>query len=338
MNRQYLLNARPVGDIKYADFELVEREMPVAGDGEVLIKTLYLAVEPAMRGWMENRSDYVAPLALGDVMRGYCSGEVIESNNAEFPVGARVAGSFGWQEYVVSDGTSIPLQKIADDIDLPAAMGLLGVTGLTAYFGLKELGAPKQGDVVLVSGAAGATGSVVVQLAKIAGCHVVGIAGSAEKCRWVSEELGADATINYRQDDVKAEVAKLCPDGINIYYDNVGGEILDIALANIALNARVVICGGISRYNLTGEIPGPKNYFNLVFRRARMEGFIVGDYAARFGEASAEILGLLREGKLKHHETILDGFEKMPDALMGLFSGANMGKQLVRTSTGGNSG
>jgi hypothetical protein len=311
----------------------VERELPVAGEGEVLVKTLYLAVEPAMRGWMENRSDYVAPLELGDVMRGYCCGEVIQSNNTEFPVGARVAGGFGWQEYVVSDGKSIPLQKIADDIDLPAAMGLLGVTGLTAYFGLKELGQPSEGDIVLVSGAAGATGSVVVQLAKIAGCHVIGIAGSAAKCRWLTEELGADATINYREDDVKSEVARLCPKGIDIYYDNVGGEILDIALANIALNARVVICGGISRYNLTGEIPGPKNYFNLVFRRARMEGFIVSDYAARFGEASAEILGLLREGKLKHHETILDGFEKMPDALMGLFSGANMGKQLVRVTT-----
>lgn len=285
-----------------------------------------------MRGWMENRADYVAPLELGDLMRGYGTGEVIESNNADFPVGCRVSGSFGWQEYIVSDGKSVALQKVPDDIDLPAAMGLLGVTGLTAYFGLMEIGQPKAGDTVLVSGAAGATGSVVVQLAKIAGCRVIGMAGTAEKCAWVTEELGADAAINYREQDVKAEVKALCPDGINVYYDNVGGEILDIALANIANNARVVICGGISRYNLTGEIPGPKNYFNLVFRRARMEGFIVGDFAPRFAEAAQLIGGHLREGRLKHHETILEGFEKMPDALMGLFSGTNMGKQLVRVS------
>jgi NADPH-dependent curcumin reductase CurA len=209
-------------------------------------------------------------------------------------------------------------------------MGVLGVTGLTAYFGLYEIGQPKNGDTILVSGAGGATGSVVVQLARIAGCRVIGIAGTREKCDWLTRELGAEAAINYRAQDVEAELRALCPDGINIYYDNVGGEILDMALARLADNARVVICGGISRYNLTGEIPGPKNYFNLVFRRARMEGFIVSDYAPRFGEAIAVLSEYLRDGKLKHHETILDGFEKMPDALMGLFSGSNMGKQLVR--------
>lgn len=330
INRQFLLDARPVGEIKYSDFALVETEMPTAGEGELLIKVLYLAVEPAMRGWMENRADYVAPLELGDIMRGYGTGEVIESNNPDYPVGTRVSGGFGWQEYLVSDGKSVPLQVIAEDIDLPAAMGVLGVTGLTAYFGLYEIGQPKKGDTILVSGAAGATGSVVVQLARIAGCRVIGIAGTGEKCDWVTGELGAEAAINYREQDVEAELRALCPDGINIYYDNVGGEILDMALARLADNARVVICGGISRYNLTGEIPGPKNYFNLVFRRARMEGFIVSDYASRFGEAIAVLSEYLRDGKLKHHETILDGFEKMPDALMGLFSGSNMGKQLVR--------
>lgn len=332
MNRQFLLNARPVGDIQYSDFELAETQTPTPGDGEVLIQVLYLAVEPAMRGWMENRADYVAPLELGDIMRGYGTGRIIESNNSDYPVGTHVSGSFGWQEFLVSDGNNVPLQRVADDIDLPAAMGLLGVTGLTAYFGLNDIGQPQAGDTILVSGAAGATGSVVVQLARIAGCRVIGMAGSQEKCDWVTDELGAQACINYREDDVKAEVKRLCPDGINIYYDNVGGEILDIALANIATNARVVICGGISRYNLTGEIPGPKNYFNLVFRRARMEGFIVGDYASRFGEAIGVISDHLRDGSIKHHETILEGFDKMPDALMGLFSGTNMGKQLVHVS------
>jgi NADPH-dependent curcumin reductase CurA len=330
MNRQFLLDARPEGDVKHSDFKLVESDMPSPGEGEVLIKVLYLAVEPAMRGWMENRADYVAPLELGDIMRGYGTGEIIESNNPELPVGTRVSGLFGWQEFLVSDGKA--LQKLAADIDLPAAMGVLGVTGLTAYFGLHDIGEPKAGDTVLVSGAAGATGSVVVQLARIAGCRVIGMAGTREKCEWLTGELGAEAAINYREQDVKAEVKSLCPDGINIYYDNVGGEILDIALANLADNARVVICGGISRYNLTGEIPGPKNYFNLVFRRARMEGFIVGDFAPRFGEAINTLSGHLREGRLKHHETILEGFDKMPEALMSLFRGDNIGKQLVHVA------
>ena len=330
--RQFLLNARPVGDIKYTDFKLEEVDTPTPGAGEVLIKTRYLAVEPAMRGWMENRADYVAPLEIGDVMRGYGTGEVVESNNDDYPVGTLVSGIFGWREYLVSDGKSVPLQKMPDDVDIPAAMGVLGVTGLTAYFGLMEIGEPKEGDMVLVSGAAGATGSVVVQLAKLQGCVVVGIAGSAEKCAWVVDELGADACIDYKEENVRDRVKELCPDGINIYYDNVGGEILDIALARLAHNARVVICGGISRYNLTGEIPGPKNYFNLVFRRARMEGFIVGDYAPRFGEAISVLSEHLRAGRLKHHETILEGFEKMPDALMDLFRGANLGKQLVHVA------
>jgi NADPH-dependent curcumin reductase CurA len=327
--RQFLLNARPVGDVKHTDFKLEEVDTPSPGPGEVLVKTLYLAVEPAMRGWMENRADYVAPLEIGDVMRGYGAGEVVESNNEDYPVGTRVSGGFGWREYLVSDGKSVPLQRIPEGVDIPASMGLLGVTGMTAYFGLMEIGQPREGDTVLVSGAAGATGSVVVQLAKLNGCRVVGIAGSTEKCDWVVNELGADACINYKDENVRDRVKALCPDGINIYYDNVGGEILDIALARLADNARVVICGGISRYNLEGEIPGPKNYFNLVFRRARMEGFIVTDYASRFGEAAQVLMGYLRDGKLKHHETILEGFDKMPDALMNLFSGANLGKQLV---------
>ena len=332
MNRQILLNARPQGDIKYTDFKLAEAEMPSPGDNEVLIQTLYLAVEPAMRGWMENRADYVAPLELGDVMRSYGAGRVIESKRADYPVGTLVGGSFGWQEYLVSDGTSVPLQIMPDDVDLPAAIGVLGITGLTAYFGMLEIGQPKEGDTVLVSGAAGATGSIAGQLAKFEGCRVIGIAGSAEKCAWLTDVLGFDGAINYHEEDVAAAVREQCSEGINVYYDNVGGEILDIALANLANQARVVICGGISRYNLSGEIPGPKNYFNLVFRRSRMEGFIVSDFAAQFGAAIGVLSGHLRSGSLKHRESILDGFEKAPDALMNLFSGANIGKQLVKVA------
>ena len=214
----------------------------------------------------------------------------------------------------------------------PRALACWASRGLTAYFGMLDIGKPIAGDTVLVSGAAGATGSIAGQLAKLEGARVVGIAGSKEKCDWLTQELGFDAAINYREESVAAGVKEHCPDGINVYYDNVGGEILDIALARLANNARVVICGGISRYNLTGEIPGPKNYFNLVFRRSRMEGFICGDYADRFPEAIEVLSSHLRAGKLNHKESILDGFEKAPDALMNLFSGANIGKQLVKVA------
>jgi len=332
MNRQFLLNARPVGDLKHEDFKLVESEVPSAGDGEVLIKTLYLAVEPAMKGWMENRADYVAPLNIGDVMRGNGVGRVIESRNPKFPEGSVVSGGFGWQEYLVSNGKNVPLQRVPEGIPVTAAMSLLGITGITAYFGLLEIGQPKAGDVVLISGAAGATGSVAGQIAKLKGCTVIGIAGSKEKCDWLTGELGFDGAINYRDEDVATQVKALCPEGVNVFFDNVGGEILDIALNNIADNARIVICGGISRYNLTGDIPGPKNYFNLVFRRARMEGFIVLDYVSRFGEAMEFLSANLATGKLKSHETVMEGFEHMPDALMALFAGDNMGKQLVHVS------
>ncbi|MEM0954924.1 MAG: NADP-dependent oxidoreductase [Pseudomonadota bacterium] len=333
MNKQFLLNARPVGDLKHSDFKLVEADMPSAGEGEVLVQVMYLAVEPAMKGWMENRADYVAPLEIGDLMRGNGVGRVIESHHPDFPEGTVVSGGFGWQEYAVSNGKNIPLQKIPDGVPVTSAMSLMGITGLTAYFGLKEIGLPKEGDTVLISGAAGATGSVVGQLAKLWGCgRVVGIAGNQEKCDWLVNELGFDAAINYREEDQAARVKELCPDGVNIFFDNVGGEILDIALANIADNARVVICGGISRYNLTGTIPGPVNYFNLVFRRARMEGFIVLDYLSRFGEALGFLGENLASGKLKSKETVMEGFEHMPDALMALFSGDNIGKQLVHVA------
>ncbi|MDJ0877265.1 MAG: NADP-dependent oxidoreductase [Halieaceae bacterium] len=331
MNRQFLLDKRPLGrDLEYTDFKLIEAEKPSPGDGEVLVQVMYMGVDPAMKGWMENRADYVAPLEIGDVMRGNGIGRVIESNNDKFPEGMLVSGSFGWQEYAVSDGKDFPLNPVPEGVPITAPLSVLGITGLTAYFGFMEIGQPKEGDVVLISGAAGATGSVVGQLAKLNGASkVVGIAGSKEKCDFLVNELGFDAAINYREEDQAARVKELCPDGINIFFDNVGGEILDIALANIADNARVVICGGISRYNLAGDIPGPKNYFNLVFRRSRMEGFIVLDYLPRFGEAIAYLAEHVAKGDLISKETVMEGFEQMPNALMALFAGENIGKQLV---------
>lgn len=331
MNRQFLLDKRPLGrDLEYTDFKLVDSDVPSPGDGEVLVQVMYLGVDPAMKGWMENRADYVAPLEIGDLMRGNGIGRVIESNHEKFPVGAVVSGGFGWQEYAVSDGKNIPLNPVPEGVPPTAPLSVLGITGLTAYFGFLEVGLPKEGDVVLISGAAGATGSVVGQLAKLKGCSkVVGIAGSKEKCDFLVNELGFDAAINYREEDQAARVKELCPDGIDVFFDNVGGEILDIALENISDNARVVICGGISRYNLAGDIPGPKNYFNLVFRRARMEGFIVLDYAPRFGEAIDYLAKHVAAGDIIAKETVMEGFEQMPNALMALFAGENIGKQLV---------
>jgi len=328
-NRQFLLNARPQGLVKTTDFRLTETEAGEPRDGEVLVRVDYLSLDPAMRGWMENRADYVAPLEIGDVMRGGGAGEVVASRHADFPVGTRVMGGFGWQEYALSDGRSIPLSRLPADLPMPACVGVLGVTGLTAWFGMNEIGKPHPGNTVLVSGGAGATGSIAGQLARIAGCRVIGIAGGAEKCAWLTEELGFDAAIDYKHENVRERVAQLCPQGIDVYFDNVGGEILDVALANLAMNARVVLCGGISRYNVEGELPGPKNYFNLIFRRARMEGFIVLDYAPRFPEALRALEQHLRSGELRHRETIFEGFEKLPDALIALFRGENIGKQMV---------
>lgn len=331
-NQHFLLAARPDGMLKPEDFELIDAAMPVPSDGEVLVEVQYLAVEPAMKGWMEARVDYVAPLQIGDVMRGQGAGVVVESNNPEFPTGTHVSGHFGWRRYLVSDGRRYGLSKIPEDLAPPVALNVLGITGLTAWFGMLDIGRPKSGNTVLVSGAAGATGSVAGQLARIAGARVIGIAGGRDKCEWLVSELGFDAAIDYKSEDTAQRVAELCPDGLDVYFDNVGGEILDIALANLADRARVVLCGGISRYNESGPIAGPVNYFNLVYRRARMEGFIVLDYAARFPEALAGLTKHLESGELRHRETILRGFEQLPQALIGLFSGDNIGKQLVAVS------
>lgn len=328
-NQQITLAARPVGEVKLTDFMLSDSDLPAVGDGQVLVQIHHLAVEPAMKGWIEARVDYVKPVEIGDVMRGTGSGVVMESKNADFPVGTVVSGSFGWQRYCVTDGRAEAMRKVPEGIEQTAALNVLGITGLTAYFGMGEIGKPKAGETVLVSGAAGATGSIAGQLARIAGCRVVGIAGGQEKCDWLVKELGFDAAVDYKGGNTAKDIKAACPDGVHVYYDNVGGEILDMALARLAMNARVVLCGGISRYNQTGHIPGPSNYFNLVYRRARMEGFILVDYVDRFAEASAALAKHLQSGDIKHHETILEGFENTPQALINLFTGANLGKQLV---------
>lgn len=331
VNRQFLLAARPQGMVKESDFQYHEAPLPEPADGQVLIRTRYISLDPSMRGQMENRADYVAPLQIGDVMRAGAVGKVVRSRHPDIAEGTLVSGALGMQDYALSDGRQPPLRSFPADVDPTQALGVLGNTGMTAYFGLLELGRPRFGDTVVVSGAAGATGSVAGQIARIHGCRVIGIAGSAEKCRWLTDDLGFDAAIDYRQDDVGAALDAQCPEGIDVYFDNVGGEILDLCLERIATNARVVICGGISRYNATGPLPGPKNYFNLVFRRARMEGFIVLDYAPRFAEATRQMRAWIEAGRLTQQATVVEGFTELPRALIRLFEGFNTGKLMVRT-------
>ena len=329
MNRQFLLAAHPEGMIQTSHLQYHEAPKPSPVDDEALIRVTHISLDPAMRGWMENRGGYMAPLQVGDLMRAGCIGEIVESRNDRLPVGGLVSGSLGMQEYATTDGKSLPVQLLPEGTDPEVALGMLGGTGMTAYFGLLELGEPKPGQTVVVSGAAGATGSIAGQIARIKGCRVIGLAGSDEKCAWLTDELGFDVAINYKTENIRDALKRSCPDGIDVYFDNVGGEILDICLALLAMNARVVICGGISRYNEETLPPGPTNYFNLVFKRARMEGFIVIDYAHRFAEAATEMNVWIEAGLLKQRTTIVQGFEKLPQALVDLFSGINIGKLMV---------
>ncbi|MEE4339490.1 NADP-dependent oxidoreductase [Erythrobacter sp.] len=327
--RQWLLNGHPRGrGIQDGDFKLVETELADPGDGEMLLKTHYLGFDPAQKGWMENIADYVAPMNIGDVMRGSGICEVVESNNGKFAEGDMVFGTTGWREYLVTDGEG--LTRVETELSPTAVLSVLGTTGLTAYCGLFKVGKPVAGDTVLVSGAAGATGSVVGQLAKIAGCRAVGIAGGPEKCKWLVEEAGYDAAIDYKAGGVKEQIKEHCPRGVDVIYDNVGGTILNDMLGQIATGARVVICGGISRYE-TGQLPaGPENYFNLVFRRASMAGFIVLDWAGEFPAIRKRLEGFVKDGRLTYQEDIQHGFENAPDTLQRLFSGQNRGKQMLK--------
>jgi NADPH-dependent curcumin reductase CurA len=328
-SRQWLLNGHPRGrGIEDGDFQLVETEIGAPGDGEILLKTLYLGFDPAQKGWMENIADYVAPMAIGDVMRGSGISEVVESKHPGFAAGDLVMGSTGWTEWHVSSGEG--MVKIDTALPPTAMLSVLGTTGVTAYCGLFKVGRPVAGDTVLVSGAAGATGSVVGQLAKIAGCRAVGIAGGEDKCRWLVEEAGYDAAIDYKAGDLRKQIKEHCPGGADVIFDNVGGAILNDMLGEIATGARIAICGGISRYE-TGSLPaGPQNYFNLVFRRGTMAGFIVIDWAAEFPAIRKRLEGFVQDGRLTYREDVQQGFENAPATLKRLFSGQNRGKQLLK--------
>ena len=331
VNRQWRLAARPEGLIKESDFEWVEEPLADLENGQVLVRNIYLSLDPANRGWVRKGPSYVEPVEIGDVMRGLTVGVVEGSRNDRFAEGDIVSGSIGWQDYGISDGTDLrPIPP--GPLPLTAHLGLFGIVGLTAYFGLLDVGRPKAGETLVVSGAAGAVGSIVGQIGKIVGCRVVGIAGSDAKCAWLTDELGLDAAINYKSENVGRRLHKLCPDGIDVIFENVGGEILDAELRWINNVARVVICGLISGYNSTEPVPGPYLFPMVLIRRARVEGFIVMDYLDRAAEAVQQMGEWHAEGKLQYRVDVYDGLETAPRNINRLFDGSHDGKLIIKVS------
>lgn len=331
-NRQITLAARPVGYPKESDFKLVESPIPVPGEGELLIRALYLSVDPYMRGRMNDVKSYVPPIQIGEVMGGGVVGEVLKSNNPHFQDGDIVEGLLGWQEYAVSNGQGI--RKIDPEIaPISTALGVLGMPGLTAYFGLLAICDPQPGETVVVSGAAGAVGSLVGQIAKIKGCRVIGVAGTDQKVDYLVNELGFDAAFNYKTtDNYYMKLQELCPGGIDVYFDNVGGEITDAVFMLINTKARISICGQISQYNLEKPEIGPRLLWTLIVKQARVEGFLVFQFADRYVEGIMQMAQWLKEGKLKYAEDIAEGIENAPQAFIGMLKGQNTGKQLVKIS------
>jgi NADPH-dependent curcumin reductase CurA len=332
VNHQFQLAARPVGLPKPSDWHYAEAPTSQPGDGEVLVQIQYVSLDPAMRGWMNEGRSYIAPVRVGDVMRAFAAGEVIASNDPNIAVGDHVGGLLGVQQYAVAHGKAV-FKLDTSLAPLPVYLGTLGMPGVTAYFGLLDIGRPQEGNTIVVSGAAGAVGGLVGQIAKIRThppCRVVGIAGGPQKCAGLVEQLGFDAAIDYKAQDVLSALGEHCPDGIDVFFDNVGGEILDAALAHLARRARVVICGAISQYNATGAVRGPSNYMALLVKHASMTGFVMSDYLDRYAEAVTEMAGWLASGKLVSREDVAEGLENFPDTLLRLFNGENTGKLVLK--------
>ena len=328
-NRQFLLAKRPVGAATRDTFTYQQVPVGQPKEGQILVKNQYLSLDPAMRGWMNEGKSYIPPVGLGEVMRALGVGQVIASAHPDFAVGDYVNGALGVQDYFLGEPRGF--YKVDPKLaPLPVYLSALGMTGMTAYFALLEVGAPKAGDTVVISGAAGAVGSIAGQIAKLKGCRVVGIAGGKEKCNLLIEELGFDGVIDYKNEDVIAGLKRECPKGVDVYFDNVGGDILDAVLSQLNFKARVIICGAISQYNNKEAVKGPANYLSLLVNRARMEGFIVMDYADRYVAAGQEMAGWLAKGQLKSREDIVEGLETFPETLMKLFSGENNGKLILK--------
>lgn len=330
LNRQWLLKRRPTGAVTRDDFDFVTSAIPEPGEGELLVRNLVISCDPTQRGWIAGDT-YLPAVKIGEVVRSFAAGRVVTSKNPRYKEGDLVQGLFGWQDYAIAahGGPAAP-GPVAPGVPLETAMSILGMTGLTAYFGLFDIGKPQPGETVLVSGAAGATGSVVGQLAKLHGCRTIGIAGGPAKCKMLVDELGFDAAIDYKSERIGARLKDLAPKGVDVFFDNVGGEALDAALARLALRGRIVLCGGISQYDGDRSGGGPANYLNLVVKRGRMEGFLILDYMKRAPEGVAFLAERLLAGKLKDRIDLKHGLENAPETLQRLFAGQNDGKQLLR--------
>ena len=328
-NREWTLTTRPVGLPKRSDFTYQTKPAAALAEGQILVRNHYISLDPAMRGWMNDARSYVPPIGIGEVMRAGAVGEVVASRSPDWKEGDHAVGMFGMQDYAAVDAATA--QKVdASQAPLPLYLSALGMPGMTAYFGLLDIGNPQPGQTVVVSAASGAVGALVGQIAKIKGARVVGLAGGPAKCAYVVDELGFDACIDYKNEDIGKGLSKHCPKGIDVYFDNVGGEILDMALARIARKGRIIICGAISVYNSTDALVGPKNYLSLLVNNARMEGFVVFNYAHRYGEGMKDMAAWLHEGKIKSKEDIVDGLETFPETLLKLFSGENFGKLMIK--------
>lgn len=330
INRQVILKSRPTGIPQAEHFEIVEAPVPAPAEGQVLVRNIYLSAEPAMRGWVSAVANYSAPVALGAVMRSLAVGRIEISRHADFKAGEFVTGMFGWQEYAVLDAKAVERKVPGTGVPVSTALGVLGLNGLTAYFGLLEVGGPKAGETVLVSTAAGAVGSCVGQIAKIMECRTVGIAGGPEKARLCSDEFGYDAAIDYKAGGLDAALAAACPEGIDIYFDNTAGAISDAVMKHLRVGARVVICGTASISSWDPPPVGPRVERHLLVKRARMQGILIFDYAPRFAEGLATLTDWVRTGRIRYREDILDGIEQAPGSIAGLYRGENLGKRLIR--------
>jgi NADPH-dependent curcumin reductase CurA len=332
INRQWLLASRPTGMVSEANFDYVETPIPEIQACEVLVRNLYLSFDPTQRGWMTDRESYLPPVEIGAPMRAGSVGQVMSSQHPDYAVGQLVQTTGCWQDYVVAAPGQGPmgLTILPENVSPEMMLSVFGITGLTAYFGLLDIGDPKPGETVLVSGAAGATGSVVGQIARIKGCRVVGIAGGAKKCAWLKEEGGFDEVIDYKSEDVGEAIQRTCPDRVDVFFDNVGGAILEAALDHIALHSRIVMCGAISGYNSDSAVPGPKNLMNIISRRTKMQGFIILDYIDQAPSAIAQLGEWIAKGQMRFEVDVQTGFENIPATLKRLFTGENMGKQLLK--------